>query len=212
MWIKNIFLLTALYSCDTIPAKNISTKYIITGGECGGKTTIINLLKEHGFQIVPEAFTEAYNQAKACNRLNAFRENHDERNQILTEAQIAREEAIDESQPAFLDRSALEIIFFANYYQSILAPTCIAMIGRQKYAPIVFLVDLLPEQYYEQTEIRMETREDSLRIHAFLKDCYKKRGFTIITVPFGTPEERALFILKTIKCTTKRYLNQMLQV
>jgi predicted ATPase len=177
-----------------------SRNYIVTGGEGVGKTTVIELLRQSGFQVVPEAFTQLYHEAKADGRLQQFLEDPFAQRAALLQVQIAKEKSINTDQIAFLDRSALECIFFAGYYYKKLPEQNeLNFLKQLVYNQHVFFLDPLPEKYYEQTEVRRETREQSLNVHELLKQFYQKNNFKIIAIPFCCPTERMHLILKYVK-------------
>lgn len=194
--IKRFFSIV-LFLCFLVA--DASNKYIISGGGCVGKSTLIECLKKRGFQVAPEIFHAMYNEAKERGEAQKFMERTVARDEMIVRRQIASENALDPLQPAFLDRSALEWIYFAEYYSLPCAPEVREMIQQQEYGDVVFFPDPLPECYYAQAETRRSTREIALRKHALLESFYVKQGFTIIRVPFGTVEQRADFILRHVR-------------
>jgi hypothetical protein len=66
---------------------------------------------------------------------------------------------------------------------------------------LVFFLEPLPAYLYENTDVRKESRDEALIIHELLKTAYLQMGYMphqLIEVPFGTPSERAQYILDEI--------------
>lgn len=83
-------------------------KYVITGGPCSGKTTVISLLKRKGFLVLEETAREVL-------RNNKRRKNpkNDLELQIeIFERQIKKENNLGDAQ-VFLDRSALDGVAYS---------------------------------------------------------------------------------------------------
>lgn len=187
----------------TFLTQNLSKTYIISGGGCAGKSTLITFLKSKGFQTIPEAFTHFCLKAEKEARLEEFWRDPSIREPVIMTAQIAWEAELNQSQVAFVDRSLLDSVFFANYYQNKFLPKYLIKAAFERnYASIVFFPELLPEKYFENTAARPQTRQENLKIHNFLRQSYRERGFTIIDVPFDTLENRASFILSQVELNT----------
>ena len=55
------------------------------------------------------------------------------------------------------------------------------------------------EAIYKSDSERFETFEESKKIHLHLEKIYKKFGYSIIDVPFGTIKERTEYIVNVIE-------------
>lgn len=172
-------------------------RFVLTGGPGVGKTTVINALKEAGYQTVPESYTALWNQTQPHHLetyfggLVAFREK-------LMDYQVALEDAIDPSQPAFLDRSTVEIVAFGELYNIEMAQRILDIPYNDRY-DLIFFLDPLPEELYDKPEELACTRAQSLAIHEYLQKAYTDRGFPIVEVPFDTSVKRMAFILEAIR-------------
>ena len=90
-------------------------RFVLTGGPGVGKTTVINALKETGYQTVPESYTALWNQTQP-NHLETYFGGLVAFRATLMDYQCALEDAIDPSQPAFLDRSTVDVVAFGQLY------------------------------------------------------------------------------------------------
>lgn len=172
-------------------------KYVIAGGPNSGKSTIIKILQDQGYQTIDETFSSLYLEAKKRNSLQSFFSDQVKLIGIVIKKQIERENAIDPEKDVFLDRSVYDA-FFHGCYLNLNMPIEISEMVKNRSYSIVFYLDSLPALFFEQTEIRRETREEALRIHLFFEQQYKKIGIPLVHVPFDTPENRARFILNVI--------------
>ena len=193
---KKLLLIALIFQNALFPKK-----YIITGGECVGKSTVINLLKERGYQIVPEGFGQLYHELMDTEGFQELWSDLLTRERLLINRKVANEQAVDPESIAFLDRCALESVFYADLQHTPIEPDLIELAQSQVYENIVFMLDFLPEEYYEQKGWRIQTREVACATHEYLGKRYKDHGFTVIHVPFGTPEERVDFILEQLQAS-----------
>lgn len=170
----------------------------LTGGPGVGKSSVIEELAKRGYSVVPEVFTLLYEEAKAKNTLSTVFSNRTTLREILLDRQAKLEAALNDTRGfIFLDRSAIDSIAIDAYHAVAVSDTLRKEI-KKIHIDVVFFLDPLPEQYYKQTEIRRETYEEAMKIHAFLKKFYKDLGYMSINVPFDTVEKRADFILDAI--------------
>lgn len=174
--------------------------YIISGGPGVGKTSVARCLATVEFPVVPEIFTELYDAAQANPQIGILYANILWRMTYLITTQIQREKELDPSKTVFLDRSALDCLFFADYYRIPINRFFLPKIfGQQNYYnKTVFFLEQLPRELYQQTSARQETYEQSLQAHIFLMNSYLRQGFTVVVVPFAAPEVRAQFIINHI--------------
>jgi len=172
---------------------NCSRKFVLTGAPGCGKSSIIEELNRRGFQTCPEVYTTLYNESKDY---TVFSQPINLRYKLL-DKQLFLESLLKKETPVFLDRSTIDIILFAKYF-NIEMPLDFIDKAKNKSYDLVFLMEPLPKQYYKVTNIRKETQEESLKIHQFFKEEYKKFGYKVIEVPFDTIENRTQFILDFI--------------
>ncbi|MGE0010139.1 MAG: AAA family ATPase [Candidatus Babeliales bacterium] len=198
MIIKAVFFVSL--TSISLPAACDAKRFVITGGPGVGKTTLINELKQQGYQTVPEIYGELYAHAVAHNMLASFFADPCALYTQLLEEQIKYESLLDMHMPAFLDRSAIDILAFAQYFNVPLSEQFCERALREY--DTIFLLDPLPRHLYEQCARRKETQEEAACLHAMIKLMYISKGYQeqqLIDVPFGTPLQRIEFIFAALK-------------
>lgn len=196
---KSVCLFLASLVVCSMGMLTASQRFVLTGAPCIGKSTVIKELEKRGYQTIPEVYTTLFEQACAQNRQESFLQ-HPNQRQLVLDEQIRMESLLVPELPAFLDRSAVDIIVFGDYYH-MLVPDELRMKANRNY-DLIFFLDPLPERFYENSAVRHESRSEALKIHEMLRVAYHALGYKpsqIIDVPFLTPEERAEFILESIK-------------
>ena len=98
----------------------------------------------------------------------------------------------------FFDRGIPDVHAYMNYLKTDYPPIYKEKSRKYIYNKI-FLFEPWRDIYVSDNE-RYESFEQAVVIDTYLKDAYLELGYEIITVPFGTLEERADFILNSLKC------------
>lgn len=166
-------------------------RYVISGGPGVGKTTIIKILADRGFAIVPEAARLVIEEESTkqdgvlpWNNLALFQEKVINR-QLELENKM-REEVV------FLDRGLVDSYGYC-LNGDIPIPGAIIENAYSRYDQI-FLAEPLP--LYRKDEARLEDFEESQKIHSFIEKAYWHFGYEPIKVSVSLPEERVRFILE----------------
>jgi predicted ATPase len=172
-------------------------KYILTGGPCSGKTTLLNELARQGYQTVPEAARMIidYQQATGGNILpwtdrEAFQK-------AVIRVQLSLEARLRD-ETTFLDRGLADGL---AYYKldGVEPPRELTEAVRDNGYEKVFFLE--QRQEYQQDDARKEDEEEARRIGELLKKTYQELGYEVIDLPMlDEPEERAELL--------KEYLQQ----
>lgn len=167
--------------------------YVITGGPSVGKTTVIELLAEKGFGIMPEIARMIIEEEQIkgsdilpWKNLKKFQE------QVVLR-QLEQEKEISKLN-TFLDRSIIDGYAYC-VLGNIEPPAKIERSARGRYEK-VFLLE--PLKSYIQDETRKEDREVAHQIHSEIIKAYEFFGYDLIHVPVLPPTERFEFIVKNI--------------
>lgn len=172
---------------------------VLTGGPGVGKTTLIEELKDLGYQTIPEVYAVLYEQAATENRLATFFIDPVALYENILKEQIQWEQSLDGQAIAFLDRSTIDIIAFAKHF-NVLLPNEFTIRAKRSY-DIIFFLEPLPKNLYKQCNERKESYQEAESLHHLIKKTYIEHGYApqqLIEVPFGTIQERIDFICKTI--------------
>jgi len=184
----------------TLDPEILSTPYtvqtnwhVITGAICSGKTTLINLLAERGYQILPETarmYIEAQVASGRC--LEDIFSNKDDEITI-TKLQCEAEKRLRPAEIVFLDRALPDSLWFFRLHgldPNEFLPECL----NNRYAS-VYILDQLP---VELDGARIEDKDYTDLLEEALVADYSALGYKIIRVPVLSPKERVDFILKNL--------------
>ena len=175
-----------------------TSKIVISGGPGGGKTTIINALKELGYFCYDEISRDLIEKGKKNHGHNLFVKNPMKFSNILWEK---REEQYKDSMTqkkytkVFFDRSLLDITSYLEF----IGKRNINLEKQLKYFKydLVFLVKP-NKNIYKKDFSRYEDFNESIKIHNILKKNYQN-NFKTVNVPFKKLSERLNFIIKFCK-------------
>ena len=175
-----------------------TSKIVISGGPGGGKTTIINSLKNLGYFCYDEISRDLIEKSKKNGCQNLFIENPLKFSKILwkkREQQYKNSIIQKKYDKVFFDRSLVDIISYLEF------------IGKRDLNlekriisynyDIVFLIKPT-KKFYRKDFSRYEDFSESLKIHSILKKNYQK-NFKTIKVPFKNLSKRLNFIIKFCK-------------
>jgi predicted ATPase len=158
-------------------------KVVITGGPCSGKTTLINSLKNRGFNVIEETAREILG-------LNCSGYDYDKIQEEIAIKQTERESKFKEEEIVFLDRSLVDVIAYGKFCGGRVPG--LALQGAKGYS-IVFLLEQFP---FEKDKIRIEkNEEEALQMHGHLISTYESLGYELIEVPAMPVEKRVEFVL-----------------
>jgi predicted ATPase len=165
-------------------------RYVITGGPCVGKTTVVGILEKRGYLIVPEQATVVINR-----ELKKDSDALPWKNSVKFERELAKQQFITERNEQrqgniFFDRGLVDIYGY-TMTENNPVPILVRIFGKNRYKKI-FLLDTLPD--YENSKVRREDKEFALAVHEEIRKAYLLFGYTVITVPVLSPDERADFI------------------
>jgi predicted ATPase len=162
---------------------------VITGAISCGKTTLINLLADKGFQTLPEQARRYIERELAKGRtLDQVFGNQDDQHAI-TDMRRRAELALRPADIVFLDRGLPDHLWFWRLFglnPNELLADCI----RHRYAS-VFVLDLLP---LELDGARIADEDYTVRLDQALVRDYSALGYDVVRVPVLSPEERLQFV------------------
>ncbi|MBU2928683.1 AAA family ATPase [Winogradskyella psychrotolerans] len=171
-------------------------KVVIAGGPGTGKTTIINELKNREFlcydeisrQITLQARKDGIEQLFLTEPLLFSEKLLEGRTKQFTDAEQESEHVV------FLDRGLPDVIAYMDYIGDTYPEHFVATCDSHKYNSIFILAPW--QDIFTSDSERYENFEEAIEIHQHLLETYKRFGYQLIDVPFGSVESRVDFILE----------------
>ncbi len=169
--------------------------YVLTGGPCSGKTTLVEEFKQRGYSVLPEGarIIIAAELAVGKSIQDILAEPLALQHKIIShyielEAEATRNETL------FLDRGIPDIVAYYrkfNLSDDMVLKDALASARYKK----VFLLDMI--EFTNDTE-RYESPEEAAALHRLIRAAYEELKYDIIDVPVMPVAERADFILKNL--------------
>lgn len=168
--------------------------YVLTGGPCSGKTTLINEIKDRGYTVMPESARTVIAAGLAEGR---------DVQEIVSDT-LALERGIVQHQLELVSQAPVHEVVF--YDRGI--PDNIAYVHRfglpdeefrQATSKVqyrkIFLLDMI--EFSNDTQ-RYETPEEAAWLHAEIRRTYSELNYEIVDVPVLPISKRADFVLSRI--------------
>ncbi|EDP70480.1 hypothetical protein FBALC1_06973 [Flavobacteriales bacterium ALC-1] len=173
-------------------------KIVIAGGPGTGKTSIINHLKKRGFicydeisrQVTLQARKDGIEQLFLTDPLLFSKKLLEGRTQQFIDASNESENII------FLDRGLPDVLAYMDFIGDTYPEHFIEACKIHKYDHIFILAPW--QEIFTSDSERYENFEEAIEIHHHLLDTYKRFGYELIDVPFGSIENRVDFILDSL--------------
>ena len=168
--------------------------HVITGAPSCGKTTLINLLDDKGFQTVPESARQYMEREIARGRtIDEIRENPASLQSSLNDMMVRIEHGLRANDVAFLDGAVPGCLAWSRLFG--LNPNEILReCFHHRYAS-VFILDRLPLQL---NGLRFEENAYTDFLDEWIARDYSALGYSIVRVPVLAPEERLAFVLERL--------------
>ena len=175
-------------------------RYIITGGPGVGKTTILNSLKKFGYGVVAEAATDLINEGLAKQVPAPWNvPGFSVKIALLQEERQKASHELD-AEVIFFDRSPIDVFAYDFLLRGSSAPSTTRIVqdllDNHFYNRTVFFIESLG--YCEETTVRKDSLEKSLKIERALEKTYRALGFKLVRIPAAPIEERVQKILKAL--------------
>lgn len=172
-------------------SNTVSPWYVLTGGPCAGKTTLIFELEKRGHAVVQEPARLIIDQQLADGRTIE---------EIVTDPQwlisvVRKSHAmaveIPQNEQYFFDRGVPDSLAYYKLNHAEVDDEFRAALSAVRYRKI-FLLDLVD---FTNDEARSETPEQAMVLHGLIREAYESEGYEIIEVPVLPVPERADFVL-----------------
>ncbi len=168
--------------------------HVITGAPSCGKTTLINLLADKGFQTVPEGARQYLEREIARGRtIDEIRANAAALQRGIKDMQLGIERGLRAIDFAFLDGAVPGSLAWYRVFG--LNPNEILLeCFHHRYAS-VFILDRLPLQL---NGLRFEDDAYTGFLDEWHTRDYSALGYSVVRVPVLPPEERLAFVLERL--------------
>ena len=177
-------------------------KVVISGGPGSGKTKLIELLHQMGFETFEEVSRSIIQKGFQEGHERYFKSAPEKFSELLfegrkTQWQSAQQIPYKATKPyLFFDRG------MPDTYAYLQAEGKNIDLWKQKAAPFpydhVFLLAPWPEIYHNDAE-RLEPFDEAVHYYHHIKEIYTSLPSLLHFVPKGTPEARVAFILNELK-------------
>jgi len=170
--------------------------FVVTGGPCVGKTTIVNELGKIGYNIIPEAARIASGTGEFAGK-NVHEVNPlSFQNQILkTQIKLHEDFLLRNNGIAFSDRGFGDSLAYYKLRNLKFPKEYFDYVRKFRYLGI-FLLE--PLRFYKTDKLRTETREEQIEIHNEIGRAYENLGYDLIRVPLISVRKRVEFIIGTL--------------
>lgn len=166
--------------------------YVVTGGPCTGKTTMVNLIAEKGYKTTIEHARHYIDTQKEMGHSVEEIRNNKRKFQLgVLEMQIEEENGLVPLETVFLDRALPDAMAYYQFLNMDYDRILLKAMELYCYKK-VFILDRLP---LIQDYARREDEEEQKRIHTLIIDVYKTLSCPKIYVPVLPPMERLNFVL-----------------
>ncbi len=165
--------------------------YVLTGGPCAGKTTLIEEFKRRGHNVLPEAAQIVLLEQLALGRTVEELGNSTDWFGAIVERKFAMERAVPPEELFFFDRGVPDSLAYYKFRDLPIDTFLRDAVAASTYRKI-FLLDLIE---FESNGIRVESPEEARVLHEMLRKTYKDLGYEIQQVPVLPIAERADYIL-----------------
>ncbi len=172
------------------------TKIVLTSGPSSGKSTLVRLLSEKGFAIIPEVAEDLLRERGLVDRENKL-EYTKLQNDIATE-QVRRENEIYFGGLTFLDRGIYDGIAYCEKHLGFIPEIVKKLLDEHKGYDKVFLLEKLP---FVKESYRIEKdEEEQIEMHNRIIRIYENLGYKLERIPvLESADKRLEYLLERVK-------------
>lgn len=175
--------------------------FIITGGPGVGKTTLINRLNQHGFQIIQEDARRIIKNQMETNNDGLPWKNKELYAELMLEASIKsyNDTIIEEKSNdiTFFDRGIIDTICYMKLEDIPISEQIINLTKNYSYNKNVFILPPWKEIYETDNERKQDWKEAKFTYQK-MYETYTEFGYNLIDLPKLEIEERVNFIIENL--------------
>jgi predicted ATPase len=162
-----------------------TTKYVITGGPGSGKSSVLEALRSRGYNTIDEAARpikeeQRLRKEQGLSYILPENDNYGFQRLIYTKQVELEQQCYGKS---FIDRGVIDNIAYCRRFST---PVCdeLDRFCRASDYGKVFILDSLPQKFYEQDAARDEDYSESILLGNMLADAYRDYGHNVVRVPY----------------------------
>lgn len=180
-----------------VPAKAVQTRvFVIAGGPCSGKTTVLNELQRCGHHVEYEpAELLLRSEIAAGKTADEVRRNPFQWQRRVAEADFKLFSSIPHDKTIFADTSLVETYVFTRRSGMEFGVNLLDFMKRYIFAGVFFLEPLL---FHEATQVRMEDMATARSLGNEIYREYQRFGYEPQRIPPLDPARRASHILSVV--------------
>ncbi|MET1259128.1 ATP-binding protein [Flagellimonas sp. DF-77] len=180
-------------------------KIVVTGAPGTGKTVVIEALEAAGYPCFHEIIRSMTAEAKSAGTIKeqvsnplAFVDDPYAFNRSLLQGRIDHFLKADKQPDAlcFFDRGIPDVLAYMDYFDQAYEPDFTEACETHRYDAVYILPPW--KAIYVSDNERLETFEEAEALHEYLMATYTRFGYTPVTVPKTTIENRTDFVLKDL--------------
>ena len=170
----------------------------VLGGPCSGKTSIIQYLKNKGYQTIPETAEVLINEGiKAGIKVEDQRKDPLAWQMNLLKKDFELFDKLSKStEVVFTDTSFIETVVFGARAGIEPGPSVESWMKSMRYGQVFFLQ---PIEDYKSSQVRMESQKLALELSQEIQKAYKDYGYELIAIPAMEVSQRCEIILNYVQ-------------
>lgn len=169
--------------------------FVLTGGPCSGKTTLIEALRQAGFATSVEAGRGIIrDQIAIGGPALPWRDQALFAELMLSWELRSYRGAIEQKGPVFFDRGVPDTLGYLRLSGLAVPQHVSAAADRFRYNSRVFIAPPWPE-IFAQDEERKQTLDEAERTYHALVGVYTELGYELVPLPLAPVEARLRFVL-----------------
>lgn len=169
--------------------------YVITGGPCAGKTTVIEALERRGFRVIHEVARAHIRQLSSLGlSLEQIKTDELSFERAILYNKLTIEAGLPDSELIFFDRAVPDSIAYFKYWD-----LGVREAERSSHRVRYKKVFLLDQVTFVPDIERAEDSTGAARLEMLLDACYRQLGYSPVRIPVCPPDRRVDMILKQVE-------------
>lgn len=170
---------------------------ILTGGPGGGKTTLVEALREQGYPCVEEVGRAVIQEQVESGGDALPWADKEKFKQRMFEAQLKAFQTPQCEKVVFFDRGLLDTLAYAKLENLEITEEMLLRAKETKFHDVVFITPPW-EEIYQNDQERKQDFAEAIRTYEHMAAIYREYGYTVVNLPKDSVSKRISFILETL--------------